>query len=67
MQEPYQLQEAHDLVKDRQADGFPRCNRCGGIIWEEKAVHYNDKWICWECEGDFWNDIRTDFLEETRK
>lgn len=65
MQEPYELQEAHDLANDKKADKLPCCAKCGGIIWEDKAVCYNSQWICWECEEDIWKDIREDYLERT--
>lgn len=63
--EKYQLQEAHDLRNEREEDRRCRCSRCDGAIWEDEAIYYNDEWICWECESDFWQDIREDFLART--
>lgn len=63
--EPYLLQEAHDLANDRKSETLPCCGRCGGTIWEDRAVRYNDKFICLECESDLWQEIREDYLERT--
>lgn len=65
MQEPYQMQEAHDRINDRLEDSRPHCAICGGVIWEDKAISFNDRWFCWECETEAWKDIRKDFLERT--
>lgn len=42
----------------------PVCNMCGSPILTEKAVYYNDQWICEDCEPDAWDVIRKDYLEE---
>ena len=65
MQEPYQMQEAHDRINDRLEDSRPHCAICGGVVWEDKAVYFNDQWCCWECETEAWKVIRKDFLERT--
>lgn len=52
MQEPYQMQEAHDRINDRSEDSRPHCAICGGVIWEDKAISFNDRWFCWECETE---------------
>lgn len=65
MQEPWELQAAHDLENERKEKAMCHCARCGGVIWEDKAVYYNNQWYCWECESDAWKDIREDFLERT--
>ena len=65
MQEPWELQAAHDLENERKEKAMCHCDRCGGVIWEDKAVYYNDQWYCLECESDAWKDIRENFLERT--
>lgn len=65
MQEPYQMQEAHDRINDLSEDEKPNCAICGGVVWEDKAVCFNDQWFCWECETEAWKVIRKDFLERT--
>lgn len=64
--EPYELQEAHDLANDKKADKLLCCSRCGGTIWEDKAVCYNGKYVCWECESDLWQEIRKEYLRSTQ-
>ena len=56
MQEPYQMQEAHDRINDRSEDSRPHCAICGGVIWEDKAISFNDRWFCWECETEAYAD-----------
>ena len=55
--------ERYDAEQERQLQKLPICDKCKNPIQQEKAVYYNDQWICEECESDFWNDIREDFLE----
>lgn len=52
-------------INDRSEDSRPHCAICGGVIWEDKAISFNDRWFCWECETEAWKDIRKDFLERT--
>lgn len=42
---------------------LPVCSCCGEPIHQEKAAYYSDQWICEDCEEDFWQDIRSDFME----
>lgn len=44
-------------------DRLPRCCCCDEPIQQEEAIYYNDQWCCKECESEFWDDIREDFLE----
>ena len=57
------LFERHDAEQERKLQKLPVCDKCKNPIQQEKAVYYNDQWICEECEFDLWNDIREDFLE----
>lgn len=59
----YDRWASHDAEQERQLQKLPICDKCKNPIQQEKAVYYNDQWICEECESDFWNDIREDFLE----
>lgn len=63
--EPYEEQEAYDLANDKKADKLPCCCKCGEAIWEETAVYYDGKFVCWECESDLWQEIRKDYLRST--
>ena len=55
--------ERYDAEREAQLQRLPICEKCKNPIQQEKAVYYNDQWICEECESDFWKDIREDFLE----
>lgn len=55
--------ENHDTEQQSELDKLPLCIYCGEPIQQDKAFYYNDQWCCKECEPDFWNDIREDFLE----
>ncbi len=55
--------ERYDAEQQAKLDKLPICNCCGEPIQQEKAVYYNDQWCCEECEDEFWQDIREDFLE----
>ena len=44
-------------------ESLPICEICKQPIQQEKAVYYNDQWCCEECEDEFWENIREDFLE----
>lgn len=46
-------------------DSLPLCEICNEPIQQNKAVHYNDQWCCENCEDEFWENIREDFLEPT--
>lgn len=41
---------------------LPKCECCGEPIQQEKAICYNDQWCCRDCEPDFFESIRDDFL-----
>lgn len=57
--------ERHDAEQKRKLANLPACCICGEPIQQEKAICYNDKWVCEEHEWDFWQNIRDDFLEGT--
>lgn len=59
----YDLWEQHDAEQERRLEELPVCEVCGEPIQQEKAVYYNDQWICKYCEHEFWDEIRNDFLE----
>ena len=61
---PFADLQAHEAYMDRLLSRLPCCDRCGEPIQQDKAVYYNNQWICAECEHDFWDDIREDFLED---
>ena len=52
-------------LEDEQEDA-PVCSCCDQPITSRWAVYYNDQWVCKECEPEFWEDVRSDFLERTR-
>ena len=53
----------YDSDKEEALAKLPICEKCKQPIQQEKAVYYNDQWICEDCEYDLWKDIREDFLE----
>lgn len=59
----YDRWASHDAEREAQLQRLPICEKCKNPIQQEKAVYYNDQWICEECESEFWLDIREDFLE----
>jgi len=61
----YDLFVQHDAEQEEQLKKLPVCDRCGEPIQQEKAVYYNDQWVCEDCEDEFWQSIREDFLERT--
>lgn len=63
MMDNYDLWEQHDNEQEKQLEKLPVCDKCKLPIQQEKAIYYNDQWICEECESDFWDEIREDFLE----
>lgn len=56
-----------ELEKERKTKlaKLPICECCGEPIEQEKAVYYNDQYCCEDCEREFWDAIRYDFLERT--
>lgn len=64
MTDVYDLWAAHDAEQEAELQKLPICDKCKNPIQQESAVYYNDQWICEECESDFWQDIRSDFLEK---
>lgn len=63
MLDNYDLWKRHDSEQQAKLEQLPVCSKCREPIQQEKAVYYNDQWICADCEADFWLDIRSDFLE----
>lgn len=55
----------YDAEQEEQLEKMPVCECCGEPIQQEMAIYYNDQWCCGECESDFWQNIREDFLERT--
>lgn len=55
--------ERYDAAREAELQKLPVCSICKEYIQQEHAVFYNGKWSCKECEEDFWQDIRSDFLE----
>ena len=55
----------HDAEQQAKLDKLPVCECCKEPIQQEKAIYYNDQWCCEECEEEFWQNIREDFLERT--
>lgn len=53
----------HDAEQERRLSELPVCDKCKLPIQQEKAIYYNDQWICENCESEFWEEIREDFLE----
>lgn len=53
----------YDAEMEDRLKMLPVCDCCGEHIQQEKAIYYNGQWCCEECESDFWQDIREDFLE----
>ena len=56
--------ERHDAEQSKKLANLPLCSICNEPIQQEKAVYYNDQWCCEECEEEFWQGIRGDFLED---
>lgn len=56
--------EAYDAEQSKKLESLPLCEICGEPIQQEKAVYYNNQWCCEECEAEFWQGIREDFLED---
>ena len=63
MLDNYDMFEIYDAQKEKRLKKLPICCKCENPIQDEKAIYYNDQWCCEECETDFWNNIREDFLE----
>ena len=63
MPDNYALWERHDAEQETVLSKLPICDKCKHPIQQEKAVYYNDQWICEDCEANFWREIREDFLE----
>lgn len=55
----------HDSEQQAKLEKLPICEICKEPIQQEKAIYYNDQWCCKECEDEFWQNIREDFLERT--
>jgi formylmethanofuran dehydrogenase subunit E len=60
----YDMWEQHDREEQAKLDELPVCEICQEPIQQEKAIYYNDQYCCEECEREFWQNIREDFLEE---
>lgn len=61
----FDMWKRHDAEQEARLEKLPVCELCKQPIQQEKAVYYNDQWACKECEHEFWDNIRDDFLEET--
>lgn len=57
--------ERYDAEQERKLKMLPKCCECDEHIQQSRAVYYDGKWCCKECESDFWQKIRDDFLENT--
>lgn len=57
--------EKHDAKKEKWLESRPICCVCGEAIQEEQMIYYNDQHChpLIECESEFWQGIREDFLE----
>ena len=55
--------ERYAAEQEEELEKLPICECCGEPIQQEKAIYYNDQWCCEDCEHDFWQNIRDDFLE----
>lgn len=55
--------ERYAAEQEEELEKLPICECCGEPIHQEKAIYYNDQWCCEDCEHDFWQNIRDDFLE----
>lgn len=64
MQDVYDLWQKHDAEQEEKLSKLPICSCCKERIQQESAIHYNNKWWCEECEDEFWQSIRKDFLKE---
>ena len=66
MRDNYDLFEEDDRRKAKWLERRPICCICKEPIQEEKMIYYNDKHCCplYECEWEFWQNIRKDFLED---
>lgn len=53
----------HDAEQQAKLDKLPVCECCKEPIQQEKAIYYNDQYCCEDCESEFWQNIREDFLE----
>lgn len=53
-----------DAEQEEAASRLPECSCCGSTIYESHAIYYNGQWCCENCEYEFWQDIRDDFLEK---
>ena len=61
-----ELWEAEDNRKEKWLQSKPICCICGEHIQDEKMIYHNGKQCCpiYECEWEFWQKIREDFLED---
>ena len=57
--------ERYDAEKERWLARRPICCICKEHIQEDKMIYYNGNQCCplSECEDEFWQKIREDFLE----
>lgn len=50
-------------MQEKMLARLPVCECCGEPIQQEKAIYYNDQWICEGCEQYFYEEvIRNDYL-----
>ena len=66
MGDNYDLFEADDRRKAKWLEKRPICCICGESIQDENMIYYNDQHChpLIECEMEFWQGIRGDFLED---
>lgn len=64
MLEVYDLWERHDREQEKWLDSLPVCDKCKRPIQQDKAVYYNDQWICEDCEEEFAEEIKDELFEE---
>lgn len=57
--------ERYIEAQEQKLEMLPKCSCCDEPIQQEKAVCHEGKWWCEDCEMDFLDIIREDFLELT--
>jgi hypothetical protein len=64
--EAYDLWASDDARKEKWLASRPICCICKEHIQDEQMISYNGKQCCpvYECEWEFWQGIREDFLED---
>jgi len=65
--EPYQEFGRYEAHEEQELENLPCCECCGEIIQQERAIHYEGSWICEDCELEFWNEIKEEYMEFVRR